>query len=236
MQVLTCSLEDRDGSPSWFRYNNFENHVPYGLLLHLRLNDRWSVASGWYRGGAGWSYKFKNPPGVHQRHARGGELDHYPLLGYYDLKQFRWGRLYRRPERISDLTYDNDDIFYLFLFRVQAFAGISYDHLVADGDDNKTEFINFGNLTHNVTNTVVTRRGASLWLGTALQFRHQGKDRLQLRLYYVQGLRKLVNIDLEYDWEGQTYRPQLGVRGSAFGIDVSYPIRLARFYRDGRPR
>ena len=232
-QIPLCYLIDRAGSPSVFRYNNFDLHAHYGLMLHLRINDQWSMATGYSRGGAGWSYGFKSLPTTHQRRTIGADVNRFLLASYRDLKVVRWGRFYRRAEQVSELTYDSDDIFYLLLFRLQAFAAVSYDYLVPASDDNATTFVQSGAVHHYMNETIATRHGASLWLGVALQFRHQNKDRLQLHFYYSQGLRKLVDVDIDYEWQGQAYRPRLGTRGSGFGLNAAYPIRLVRFKRHG---
>jgi hypothetical protein len=79
--------------------------------------------------------------------------------------------------------------------------------------------------------TVQLRRqwGGFLLGGVTARFYRLGKERLNLSVYYTQGLTDMLRVPVEYRYNSQRGATTLRVRGSGFSATLGLPIRLKTF-------
>jgi outer membrane usher protein FimD/PapC len=88
-------------------------------------------------------------------------------------------------------------------------------------------------ITFNNTITYLRKRNLSLMVGVTFQFMHQDKERMAITIYYNQGLSSIIQADLHYKINGESYNTSLDIKGSAISVNISYPFKL---YDSGKKR
>ncbi|SMB79781.1 hypothetical protein SAMN00120144_4219 [Hymenobacter roseosalivarius DSM 11622] len=71
--------------------------------------------------------------------------------------------------------------------------------------------------------------GGFLVGGVTARFYRLGKERLNLSLYYTQGLTDMLLVPVEYRYNAQRGATTLHVRGSGLSATLGIPIRLKTF-------
>jgi hypothetical protein len=228
-QVMYGHSDRSIGKTAGFRAGKFDITDNYGLLLQLELNDNWSFTTGWSKGNIGWGNRIRMPKEIAGNPYEGPELNHrssnyihrFPINCYRTIKDFAFLPINR-----------NQDL-YLFNFRLHGTFGFSLDHI-----DQKSRFDNtdekwtypYGDLiTYQENNTIINRWSGSVMVGFGMQFFHLGKDRFDLNIIYNQGLRNMIQSDITYTLNTQTFFTRMFARGSYLGATLAYPIRLKTF-------
>lgn len=191
-----------------------------GVDLHLKINPRYAVSSGFHLNNYGFGYRIDIP---NYGRKSGSTSDYYysiPLLFHYTLaNDIHW------------VPLDKANYYYLFVFRLYVVAGLSYDRVRQPG--------NYGQLTitgapFSITDDppVINRwNNVSGYLGIGFQFYNEQKDRIDVRLFATRGLSRIAYQDFDYSFTGGTisYQTRFWSRGSLVAFSVGYPIRLATF-------
>ena len=215
----------------YFDYNNFRLYPEFGLNLQLDLNEDWSVFTGWNNGGVGYSYSARDLKGRRQyRHASFATTQRFPVGFQKQLKTVKWFKSNRRQAIFRNIEKKNDELLYLLLFRIRLMGGaqLEYKNRSTNEGVPKTHQANSGAFT--TLYDVDHRWGASAFLGLNLQFFNYSKDYFQLTFFYSQGIDRKFDIDLDYTRvNGEEYYAKIGTRGSYFGIQLGYPIKLKEF-------
>ena len=86
---------------------------------------------------------------------------------------------------------------------------------------------------YQATEKVNHRLGVAIFSGVGFNFYNLKKDHFQLTLLYSQGLIKMLTASVNYgtindNGEENHYNTELGVYGSYFSAQLSYPIRFKR--------
>ena len=228
-QVMYGHYDRPIGKTAYFRPRRFDIGDNYGLLLQLEFNDNWSIITGWSKGNIGWGNRIRMPKEITGNPFKGPELSHsssnyihrFPLSCYRTIKDFAF------------LPINQNQDLFLFNFRFYGTFGFSLDYLDPkyrfDDVDEKWTFP-YGDFIHyQEGKTIINRWGGSVKLGFGMQFFHLGKDRFDLNFIYSQGLRNLVQSDITYTINTQTFFTRMFARGSYLGATLSYPIRLKTF-------
>lgn len=244
VQIPTCHIQANSNATtaSTFQVNNFGlRHLSftdnYGLLLQLKLNETWSISSGYSRGNIGWSYSIKLPRNVRKSggwaEAASGSsiyIERFPILAQFVIKDVHLFRLTNDEAVLRRINVDDENILYLLLFQLKGLFGVSYDHifpLYNFGGSLSIQPPAGGNSIERTDSTIVRRtNNVSFVAGVSLQFRHRNKDRLELNVYYSQGVVRMMDADVTYRINGQGFFSKLGSRGSFLGVNLAYPIRL----------
>lgn len=234
-QVPYARSDRSIGKTSTFKPRYFDITDNWGLMLQLKLNRDWSVAAGLSYGNIGWGYRIEVPDHLVKNPYRGPRASH-SASGYtyrFPLQAFR---------TLKDITYfllNREQELYLFNFKLHALGGVSIDYLDPkqryDGHTGGTMIPSPDNITYTETITIKNRWGASAMLGVGMQFYHNGKERFELNLYYSQGLRDMLQIDVDYTMNGESRHTRMLSRGSFVGATLSYPIKLKTFQESNLP-
>ena len=218
----------------------FKAHSPlnFGVqavgMLRLHLSEKLGIAAGYSGSNLGWSYSLKVPKehtlnpfeGEWRSHGSGVYLHQLPLLLTKTIKAYN-------IREIDTVRHT-----YLVSFRLDAVFGgglnrIGNDCLDCDG------LSTGGGLYDEIEfrETIIVRRkwGQFLIGGVTARFYRLGKERLNLSIYYTQGLTDMLLVPVEYRYNTQREATTLHVRGSGFSATLGYPLRLATFGRAAPP-
>lgn len=230
-QVPFARYDRSIGKASTFKPKYFDITDNLGVTLQLKLSEVWGLEAGWSKGNIGWGYQISIPehllnapyPRPVRKHSLSNYIHRFPLQALYAFR---------------DVTYfplNKQRNLYLFNFRLHAIAGASLDYI-----DHKSAFdsgvvelstsvpsSNYISFTEEVT--IRSRWGVSARLGIGMQYLHNGKERLELNLYYSQGLRDMVQADVDYLMNSESRSTRMLARGSFIGLTLAYPIRLKIF-------
>ncbi|NVO83414.1 hypothetical protein HW556_00815 [Hymenobacter sp. P5252] len=79
--------------------------------------------------------------------------------------------------------------------------------------------------------TIIVRRkwGGFLMGGVTARFYRLGKERLNLSIYYTQGLTDMLLVPVQYQYNSQRGATTLHIRGSGVSATLGVPIRLKTF-------
>ncbi|WP_299761900.1 hypothetical protein [uncultured Pontibacter sp.] len=230
-QVPFARYDRSIGKASTFKPKYFDITDNLGVTLQLKLSEIWGLETGWSKGNIGWGYQISIPehllndpyPRPVRKHSLSNYIHRFPLQALYTFR---------------DITYfplNRERNLYLFNFRLHAIAGTSLDYI-----DYKSTFdsgvmelgtsvpsSNSIDLAEEVT--IRSRWGASVRVGIGMQYLHNGKERLELNLYYSRGLRDMVQADVDYSMNSESRTTRMLARGSLIGLTLAYPIRLKTF-------
>nr|WKN38959.1 hypothetical protein K4G66_09620 [Tunicatimonas sp. TK19036] len=245
----TSRLVDNDQGYSTFGSRNFKHSSGnFGVFAEYQSKQRWRLASGITIGGIGLGYKisYRNPGAYISRSDQGmgviGDFYRVPLLFIYtwkdvhlfQLRNFRKIPKRRRPEAVDE------SIFYALLFKVQPIVGASVNYIGALsrwGEPGDTLNNHLSSHYFEIDRPVKQLRtvNVSFTAGVRFQFYSFGKDRLALTVLYHQGLRDMLEMDVQYTIDGSDpYRSIVRTRGSGLSVTLSYPIQIFNFNKQER--
>ncbi len=234
-QVPYARYDRSIGKASTFKPRYFDITDNWGLMLQLKLNDEWSIASGLSYGNIGWGYRIevpdhlvKNPYGSPRAsHSTSNYIYRFPIQALRTLKDITYFPL-NREQRL-----------YLFNFKLHVLGGVSVDYLSP-----KSKFAPYAGglmipsvdgISYSESTAVKNRWGASAILGLGMQFYHNGKEQFELNLYYSQGLRDMLQTDIDYTMNTESRSTRMMTRGSFVGATLAYPILLKTYKESSLP-
>ncbi|NVO32878.1 hypothetical protein HW554_16815 [Hymenobacter sp. P5342] len=217
------------GEPPFKAYSSQSFGVQGVAMLRLQLSEKFGIATGYSGSDLGWGYSIQVPKeySVNPYHpdklgsSTGAYMHQFPLLlsktfGEYNIREI-------------DTVYHT----YLASFRLDAVLGgglnrignnlLEEKYIASSGYD----FIEF-----RATPILRRRWGQFLIGGVTARFYRLGKERLNLSLYYTQGLTDMLLVPVEYRYNTQRGATTLHVRGSGFSATLGLPLRLATFGPD----
>jgi hypothetical protein len=212
-------LIHKDNHPS-FRYNN-HNFYPGGSIEYFyRVNDKTDILLGYQRSNIGFSYRSGNNKvstsiGQHE----------FPLGVEWLIKDVWLYPIEKRP-RLFGRNSTGNGYYYLALFRVKAVTGISMS-IVPKGESSYQH--NRGQYHFTQSVHPLHRRNFSVFGGATLQFYNRRRDKIHLILLYNQGLRKVMEMEIAETIGTETFKANLGSRGSYFATQVKIPLKLVTF-------
>ena len=215
-----------------FRYNIFPTNIVFGLNLQLQINEKLGIYTGWKYADTGYGFGIRTNQGlVGQRHSIGSTTQRISLGFQKDLRTIKLGKRNKRKELLKNTNYNNQDLLYLILFKLKLMGGLTADYTNLSTDEGIPIIYNGSTAYVEHCFTVDQRWGGSVFMGLNLQFFNYEKDRLQLTIFYSQGFNNKYNINVDYIRKDgrDEYHAVLGSRGSYFGIQVGYPIKLITF-------
>lgn len=203
------------------------------VLLRLQLQEKWSIATGYSGSSLAWAYSLQMPQqytanpyhGEWKGHGKSVYMHQLPLLvsktvGEYNLKE------------IDTIRHT-----YLASFRLDAVVGGGLNRL-------GNSCLGCGQLsggglfdTIDFRETIQLRRkwGGFLIGGVTARFYRLGKERLNLSVYYTQGLTDMLLVPVAYRYNSQRGATTLHVRGSGFSATLGLPLCLVTFNKKRSP-
>lgn len=212
-------LIHKDIHPS-FRYNNHNFYMGGGIEAFYRANDKVDIYAGYQSSTVDFSYRIHN-----SRYSSGISLMEFPLGVEWLIKDVWFHPMDKRPAlfRRNSREYG---YFFLALFRIRALTGISMS-LLQHEESSKT--VNHPHYTFSENIHQLQRRNFSVFGGLTIQFYNQNRDKLHFTLLYNQGIRKILEMEMEEIANGETFTARLGSRGSYFATQLRIPLRLVTF-------
>ncbi len=196
-------------------------------MLRLQMREKWSIAAGYSGSALAWSYSLQMPQqytvnpyhGEWKGHGASLYMHQLPLLvsrtiGAYNLKE------------IDTIRHT-----YLASFRLDAVLGGGLNRI----GNNCLECGQLGGgllydtIEFRETPTVKRKWGGFLIGGVTARFYRLGKERLNLSVFYTQGLTDMVLVPVDYQYNSQRGFTTLHVRGTGFSATLGIPIRLKTF-------
>jgi len=181
--------------------------------LQLDPGTRWRFSVGGHYSAYGISYKESRFATADR-----GIMIRVPLQSHYTF-----------ADNIRVLNLDRTRYAYLLLFRLYAIAALDFNYAATLA----SSFKHKGNI--NTAHSVITvqeeaGRGRSNFapgIGFGIQFFDRaGHDRLDISFYYSRGMSLLAYQDIIYKTQTGSEQIRLSSKGSLFGVNLSYPIRL----------
>ena len=199
-----------------------------GIWLTLKLNDDWTVQSGLEAGLSGWHFDFKK----NQRFINKWREGYYAFHRTNRL-QFL---VQRRLRTITALNLNPENETYVLNFDFYVTAGFVYTHVPARGSGTDTTLFNGyeynGQMEFDYTYDKFTHRNnGGIYIGVGAQFYHHANARVDLTLYYSQGLSDILITEFNFRQGDTRHQATIKTRGSVFGATLAYPIRLKTFER-----
>ena len=209
-----------------YRANTFDFGASFDLSLQYQLNPKWILFGGVKASeNVGFSFKY----GDRQQDSFYGKLSvanytpSIPIGFMRHLGTYKWVKLRRRSAIIENISgKKNEDVLYLILFRLRFLGGVSYSYVVPATYDNQLDSFSSGTFLKTVNN----RNFFSPFLGLNLQFFNYHKDHFQLTLLYSQGLKQVIEANVNYQLLSGDYEATLGSRGSYISLQLGYPIKI----------
>ncbi|WP_126546656.1 hypothetical protein [Hymenobacter amundsenii] len=198
------------------------------LMLRLQVKETFGIAAGYSGGSLAWAYSLQMPQQYTvnpfhpewKGHGTGVYMHQLPLLFS---KTFR---------EINLREIDTVRHTYLASFRLDAVLGGGLNRL-------GNTCLNCGGVsagglfydTIDFRQTIIVRRkwGGFLMGGVTARFYRLGKERLNLSVYYTQGLTDMLLVPVQYQYNSQRGATTLHIRGSGFSATLGVPIRLKTF-------
>lgn len=204
-------------------------------MLRLQVRETWGIAAGYSGSTLGWAYSLQMPQqytvnpfhGEWRGSGRGVYLHQFPVLFSRKIGEYN----IREIDTVRHL--------YLASFRLDAVLGTGLNW------NNRTCYdcssLSGGGLAYDTIDfkeTIITRRrfGTFVLAGVTARFYRLGKERLNLSLYYTQGLTDMLLVPVEYRYNSQRGSTTLHVRGSGLSATLGVPIRLKTFTARSAPR
>ncbi|MCU0446272.1 MAG: hypothetical protein MUE85_15300 [Microscillaceae bacterium] len=213
------------------RYTGFSTYYDwlgganFGATISYYHSDKWNISTGLVAGLLGWGFEIKSKQ-LSASHNTGNTIFRIPLTFGKTIQEVNFLRL--NPQKDT----------YLMLFNLELIGGISYDFFINPEtyQPYSYQIENFFYpgvlIAYQEVPKVINQQSFSIHGGFALQFRHRGENRLRIAFFYSQGLRNLIDIDVNYNLSGQLYNSRLKTSGSVFGCNISYPIKLITFKKN----
>jgi hypothetical protein len=229
---------------------NFDVNLNVGADFVYEKNESLQFYTGWNSGQIGHGFKFRvqsqSISGSYSStakyiHNSGFTVHRIPFGMQYNVRSIRWMYSKKRTEIIKDIspTINPNDVYYRLKFKIKLIAGLSLDYLNRFTDEGVPWEVNYyypeegQRVYYGATEMVNHRLGVAIFSGVGFNFYNLKKDHFQLTLLYSQGLIKMLTASVNYgtvndNGEGSHYNTELGVYGSYFSAQLSYPIRLKR--------
>ena len=199
-------------SPTFRAYNRHFS-PSYGLNIQLEFKGQWMYFAGWSISSPVLGYKYMaTGPNLWRKT---GLQSHRFLFGIQKTlgrhHLFKYNKNNRIVKVIETLFGDQQPASnrYFLLFRSKIISGISYDLLHSMP----------GDLTNNGENV-------SILVGLGIQFFNLRQDHLQINLIYSHGVNEVTQSKVRHFYNNKEYIASMGSRGSYFGFQFLYPIRL----------
>ncbi len=197
-------------------------------MLRLQLTARTGVSVGYSGGGLGWGYRLQVPPalsnnpygGVSAGNAVSVYLDRVPLL------------VNRTIARVNFQEVDAPNELYRFGLGVDVFAGagINYVRGFCETCALGSGFAGRGDTVSFRERPVIVRQwGGYITAGVVGRVYHLGKERFAVTLFVNQGLVTMMEVPVQYAYNGGRGAITLRVRGSGIGLLAAVPLRLKTF-------
>lgn len=199
-------------------------------MLRLQLTERTGVSVGYSGGGLGWGYRLQVPAGqsnnpyggVSASNAVSVYLDRIPLL------------VNRTVARANFQEFDATNELYRFGLGLDVFAGVGVNYVrgfcatchLGSGFSGQGDTVTFREQP-----IIVRHWGGYLTAGLIGRVYHLGKERLSITLFVNQGLVTMMEVPVQYTYNGNRGAVTLRVRGSGVGVMVAVPLRLKTFSR-----
>ncbi|UYZ62299.1 hypothetical protein [Hymenobacter weizhouensis] len=205
------------------------------IMLRLQVREKWGIATGYSGSTLGWAYSLQMPQqytvnpfhGEWRGSGTGVYLHQFPVLlsrkiGEYNIKE------------IDTVRHT-----YLASFRLDAVLGTGLNWNNRNCFDCSS--LSSGGLFYDTIDfqeTIIKRRrfGTFITAGVTARFYRLGKERLNLSLYYTQGLTDMLLVPVEYRYNSQRGSTTLHVRGSGLSATLGVPIRLKTFAARSAPK
>jgi len=198
------------------------------VMLRLQANDKLGFSTGYSGSTLGWAYSIQMPSkytinpyhGEWKGSSSGLYMHQFPIyvnkiIGEYNIKEI-------------------DTVRHIFLasFRLDAVFGGGINRISNNCLD--CGQLGSGGLIYDTIEfrerpTIRSKWGSFLTAGVTARFYRLGKERLNLSVYYTQGLTDMLLVPVEYKYNSQKGATTLHVRGSGFSATLGVPIRLKTF-------
>lgn len=249
LNVPTSRLLNSVPDPT-FKSPNFDVNLNVGIDFAYEKNDKFQFYTGWNSGQIGYGFKFEvqsqSKSGSYSStakyiHNSGFTVHRIPLGIQYNVGKVRGLYSKKRAGIIKDVSpsINPKDVYYRLKFKVKLIAGFSLDYLNRYTDEGLPREVNYyypeegQRVYYQATEKVNHRLGFSVFSGVGFNFYNLKKDHFQLTLLYSQGLLKMLTASVNYgtvndNGEESSYNAEIGVYGSYFSAQLSYPIRFKR--------
>jgi hypothetical protein len=196
-------------------------------MLRLQINEKLGVATGYSGSALAWGYSLQMPQqytlnpyhGEWRGRSKSAYMHQLPLLvnrtlGEYNIRE------------IDTVRHT-----YLTSFRLDAVFGGGANRI----GNNCLDCGGFGGggiydtIEFKETYIVRHKWGGFLTGGVTARFYRLGKERLNLSLFYTQGLTDMLLVPVAYQYNSQRGSTTLRIRGSGFSATLGLPIRLKTF-------
>ena len=219
------------GEPPFKAHSPLNFGVQAVALLRLQLSEQIGVAAGYSGSNLSWSYGLKVPPQHTRNPFEGEEKSHGSAVFMYQFPLL----LTKTVKEYNLWEIDTVRHTYRASFRLDAVLGGGLNRMGNDCLD--CDGLSLGGGLYDdieFRETILVRRkwGQFLMGGVTARFYHLGKERLNLSLYYTQGLTDMLLVPVEYRYNTQRGATTLHVRGSGFSATLGVPLRLATFGPD----
>ena len=204
-------------------------------MLRLQVNEKLGIATGYSGSTLGWAYGIEVPQqytlnpfhGEQRSHGVGVYMHQLPLLvsktiGAYNIRE------------IDTVRHT-----YLASFRLDAVFGGGLNRIGNNCMDcgSLSGGGGFYDTIEFEESPVVRRKwGGFLIGGVTARFYRLGKERLNLSVYYTQGLTDMLLVPVAYRYNSQRGATTLHVRGSGFSATLGLPLRLVTFGKESPAR
>ncbi|MCU0446327.1 MAG: hypothetical protein MUE85_15580 [Microscillaceae bacterium] len=246
LEMPTCFIQEKSLGYSGFGVNRLPVGLNGGLVAQFNFKDRYFIAAGVSYGVMGYDFtvnidkaRLQSYRGSIIRVGYASELTYlgFPIEFGIKLKEARWLPLHD-SRFLSAWGIRPSKPTYLFLCKLNLKLGFNINHiqrLASEGVPFNFYIEGFAGdyVEYTTTYSIQRRWGVAIYGGLNLQFHHRGKDRLAVNILYQQGLQKRVDVMVDYDLNGDKFFNRLGSRGSGVILQLSYPIRLAKFKQRG---
>lgn len=197
------------------------------VMLRLQMQEKFGIAAGYSGSSLAWAYSLQmprqytvNPFHPEWKGSGAGAYTHqFPVL------------LSKTFRKINIREIDTVSHLYMASFRLDAVLGGGLNRL----GNNCLDCGKFGGGlfydTIEFRETIIVRRkwGGFLMGGVTARFYRLGKERLNLSIYYTQGLTDMLLVPVQYQYNSQRGATTLHVRGSGVSATLGVPIRLKTF-------
>lgn len=203
-------------------------------MFRLQLPEKLGIAAGYSGSSLAWGYSLQMPQkytanpyhGEWRGHSKSAYMHQFPLLlsrtvGEYNIRE------------IDTVRHT-----YLASFRLDAVVGGGANRI----GNNCLDCGGFGGGglydTIEFKETYIVKRpwGGFLTGGVTARFFRLGKERLNLSVYYTQGLTDMLLVPVAYQYNSQRGATTLRVRGSGFSATLGMPLCLVTFNKLRSPK
>jgi hypothetical protein len=217
------------GEPPFKAHSSQSFGVQAVAMLRLQLSEKFGIATGYSGSDLGWGYSIQVPKefSVNPFHpdkmgsSTGAYMHQFPLM----LSKTIGGYNIREIDTVQHL--------YLASFRLDAILGGGLNRFGNNLLEEKYTVSSGYDLIEFRATPILRRKwGQFLIGGVTARFYRLGMERLNLSLYYTQGLTDMLLVPVEYRYNTQRGATTLRVRGSGFSATLGLPLRLATFRPD----